>query len=149
MRGVVQRVKRARVRVSGETVGEIGIGLLVFLGVAAADSEKDADYLVNKLVNLRIFEDGEGRMNRSVLDNAGSVLVVSQFTLLADSRRGLRPSYAGAAKPEEARPLYDYFVSETRKRLDSVATGQFQAMMDVEIVNDGPVTILLDSKKEF
>ncbi len=148
MRAVIQRVSRAKVTVEGEITGEIGCGLLVLLGVAADDSELDAVYLVEKVVNLRIFEDEEERMNRSVLDVGGSLLVVSQFTLYGDTRRGRRPSYIDAAPPETANRLYEFFVTEARKHL-KVETGRFQAMMDVELVNDGPVTILIDSEKTF
>lgn len=149
MRAVVQRVSRARVTVEGITVGEIGPGILLLLGVSRSDSESDADYLLDKILNLRIFDDSTGKMNLSLLDIAGGLLVVSQFTLYGDTRRGRRPSYIDAAGPGDASRLYEYFVSRARKLVSSVATGQFQAMMDVELVNDGPVTILLDSSKEF
>ncbi len=148
MRAVVQRVSRAKVTVDGQITGEIGTGLLILLGVAADDSETDAGYLVEKVVGLRIFEDDEARMNRSVLDVGGSLLVVSQFTLYGDTRRGRRPSYIDAAPPEAANSLYEFFVLEARKHL-KVETGRFQAMMDVELVNEGPVTILIDSNKLF
>ena len=149
MRAVIQRVSRASVTVAGEITGEIGKGFLVLLGVSARDSESDALYLVDKTLNLRIFEDGEGKMNLSLLDIAGGLLVVSQFTLYGDARRGRRPSFIDAARPDEANRLYEFFVAECRKQLAQVETGRFQAMMDVELVNDGPVTILLDSEKLF
>jgi D-aminoacyl-tRNA deacylase len=149
LRIVIQRVKRASVTVDGEIVGKIGKGLLVLLGVANDDSEKDADYLVEKTLNLRIFEDSEDKMNLSLLDINGEVLVVSQFTLYGDTRKGRRPSFIGAAPQEKANKLYEYFVSKMREQMLQVEKGRFQAMMDVELVNDGPVTILLDSKKNF
>jgi D-aminoacyl-tRNA deacylase len=149
MRAVVQRVSRASVTVDGEITGQIEQGLLVLLGVSNRDRETDAQYLVDKTLNLRIFEDGDGKMNLSLLDIVGGLLVVSQFTLFGDSRRGRRPSFIDAARPDEANRLYEYFVGECRKQLSKVETGQFQAMMDVELVNDGPVTILLDSEKLF
>lgn len=149
MRAVVQRVSRAKVSVDGETTGEIGNGILLLLGVAQSDEEKNADYILEKVINLRIFDDAEGKMNLSFLDVKGELLVVSQFTLYGDSRKGRRPSYIEAAAPERANALYEYFVGEARKNLSKVETGKFQAMMDVELVNDGPVTILLDSSKIF
>ncbi|MBZ5491193.1 MAG: D-tyrosyl-tRNA(Tyr) deacylase [Acidobacteriia bacterium] len=149
MRAVVQRVSRCRVTVEGNVVGEIGTGLLVLLGVSKADNEAAADYLVEKIVALRIFEDAEGKMNRSVQDSGGAVLVVSQFTLYGDVRRGKRPSFDAAARPEEAKRLYEYFVGKIRTAGLRCETGQFQAMMEVELVNSGPVTILLDSEKQF
>ena len=149
MRAVIQRVSRARVTVNGEVTGEIGPGFLVLLGVSNRDGEKDADYLVEKTLNLRVFEDAEGKMNLSLLDTGGGLLVVSQFTLYGDTRRGRRPSFIDAAAPDEANRLYEYFVDECRKRVEKVETGRFQAMMDVELVNDGPVTILIDSGKLF
>ncbi len=149
MRAVIQRVKRASVTVDGEIVGKIDKGLLVLLGVSAEDSEKDADYLVEKTLNLRIFEDSEDKMNLSLLDVNGEMLVVSQFTLYGDTRKGRRPSFIEAAQPEKANKLYGYFVSESKKKVSRVETGKFQAMMDVELINDGPVTILLDSTKKF
>jgi len=144
MRGVVQRVSRAKVTVDGEITGEIGQGILLLLGVSATDTEKDVQYLVEKTLNLRIFEDADGKMNLSLLDIKGGLLVVSQFTLLGDARRGRRPSFIDAAQTEKANELYELFVSESRKQIDQVSTGVFQAMMDVELVNDGPVTILLE-----
>lgn len=149
MRAVIQRVKSASVKVDGEIVGKIGKGLLVLLGVSVVDIEKDATYLVDKTLNLRIFEDNEDKMNLSLLDIKGEILVVSQFTLYGDSRKGRRPSFIDAAPPEKANQLYEYFVSEIHKKLLRVETGKFQAMMDVELINDGPVTILLDSQKNF
>ena len=149
MRAVVQRVSRARVTVDGEITGEIGSGSLVLLGVSAKDLEADADYLVEKVLNLRIFEDGAGKMNLSLLDVKGGLLVVSQFTLYGDTRHGRRPSFIDAAPPEQANRLYEYFVARAREQVIQVGTGRFQAMMDVELVNDGPVTIILDSEKTF
>ena len=148
MRAVLQRVSRAKVTVDGEVAGEIGHGILVLLGVGAGDTEADAAYLVEKTVNLRIFSDEDDKMNLSVPDVGGGLLVVSQFTLYADTRKGRRPSYIGAAAPDEANRLYEVFVAEARKHLSPVATGRFQAMMDVELVNDGPVTILLDTSNK-
>jgi D-tyrosyl-tRNA(Tyr) deacylase len=147
VRAVVQRVSRARVTVDGEVIGEIGRGLLVLLGVASDDAEPEAQYLVDKIVDLRIFEDADDRMNLSVADISGGMLVVSQFTLYGDTRRGRRPSFIKAAPPERANGLYEYFVKRARMRIDKVETGRFQAMMDVELINDGPVTIILDSEK--
>ncbi|HEX8163000.1 MAG TPA: D-aminoacyl-tRNA deacylase [Pyrinomonadaceae bacterium] len=149
MRAVLQRVTRAVVRVGGETVGEIGAGLVVLLGVARDDAEQDARYLVEKIANLRIFDDAEGRMNVSVAESGGALLVVSQFTLYGDARRGRRPSWFDAAPPEEAEGLYEFFVAAARGAGLAVETGSFQKMMEVELVNDGPVTILLDSRKLF
>lgn len=149
MRAVVQRVSRCRVTVDGKTVGEIGAGMLVLLGVAKADNEAAADYLAEKIIGLRIFEDDAGKMNLSVLDKRGQVLVVSQFTLYGDVRRGKRPSFDAAARPEEARRLYEYFVEKVRSAGLRCETGEFQAMMQVELVNEGPVTIMLDSEKNF
>jgi D-tyrosyl-tRNA(Tyr) deacylase len=149
MRAVVQRVSRAKVTVSGEVTGEIDAGLLVLLGVSNKDSEADVIHLLDKIINLRIFEDVNGKMNLSVLDISGGLLVVSQFTLYGDTRRGRRPSYIDAASPERANELYELFVAHAGKKIAHVATGKFQAMMDVELVNDGPVTILVDSEKRF
>ncbi len=149
MRAVIQRVKSASVTVEGEIVGKIGKGILVLLGVSVADTEKEALYLLEKTLNLRIFEDWEGKMNLSLLDISGQLLVVSQFTLYGDARKGRRPSFIEAAPPEKAHQLYEYFVSEASTQLSQVETGKFQAMMDVQLINDGPVTILLDSKKNF
>ena len=149
MRSVVQRVTRANVTIDGEIVGEIGNGLVVLLGIARDDTKEDADYLVPKIIALRIFDDPEGKMNRSLKDIDGGLLIVSQFTLYGDVRRGLRPSWSDAAAPEIAEPLYDYFVESSRKLLGRIETGSFRKMMLVELVNDGPVTILLDSRKLF
>jgi D-tyrosyl-tRNA(Tyr) deacylase len=149
MRAVVQRVTRASVTIDGEIVGEIEHGLVVLLGIARDDTKDDADYLAPKIVALRIFDDAEGKMNVSVKDIAGGLLIVSQFTLYGDVRRGLRPSWSDAAAPEVAEPLYEYFVESSRKVLEKVETGSFRKMMQVELVNDGPVTILLDSRKTF
>ena len=149
MRAVVQRVSRASVTVEGEITGKIEKGLLVLLGVSTDDEESDAVYLLDKIINLRIFEDAAGKMNLSLAETSGELLVVSQFTLYGDARRGRRPSYIEAAAPEKANSLYEFFVTEARKQIGRVETGRFQAMMDVELVNDGPVTILLDSRKLF
>lgn len=149
MRAVLQRVTRARVTVEGEVVAETGPGLVVLLGVARDDTERDARYLVEKTVGLRVFDDEEGRMNRSVVEAGGALLVVSQFTLYGDVRRGRRPSWVEAAPPEAAEPLYEFFVAEARRSVARVETGSFRRMMEVELVNDGPVTILLDSRKLF
>jgi D-aminoacyl-tRNA deacylase len=149
MRAVVQRVTRASVTIDGEVVGEIGNGLVILLGIARDDTKDDADYLVPKIASLRIFDDAEGKMNVSLKDIDGGLLIVSQFTLYGDVRRGLRPSWSDAAPPEIAGPLYDYFVESSRKLLGRVETGSFRKMMQVELVNDGPVTLLLDSRKQF
>ena len=149
MRAVVQRVTEARVEVAGKPVGAIGAGLLVLLGVARDDTRDDADYLADKIVNLRVFDDDEGKLNRSLSESGGAVLVVSQFTLYGDVRRGRRPSYSDAAEPEKANQLYEYFVERVRSAAVKVETGIFQAMMKVSLTNDGPVTILLDSRKLF
>jgi len=149
MRAVVQRVTSSGVTVDGLVVGEIGAGLLVLLGVARDDSNEDADYLANKVTNLRIFNDEQGKMNLSLIDARGAMLVVSQFTLYGDTRHGRRPSYIDAAEPEKANALYQYFVERVRSQGVRVETGVFQAMMQVNLTNDGPVTILLDSKKNF
>lgn len=149
MRAVVQRVSRAKVTVGDEITGEIGTGLLILLGVGAADTRNDADYLAEKIVGLRIFEDSGGRMNLSVIEAAGAVLAVSQFTLYGDVRRGRRPSFDAAAAPQPARELYEYFVEKIRAAGLRCETGRFQETMQVELVNEGPVTILLDSNKAF
>ena len=149
MRAVVQRVSRAKVTVKEWTSGEIGLGLLVLLGVGQQDTELDATYLAEKIAGLRIFEDVDGKMNRSVQDVGGSVLAVSQFTLYGDVRRGKRPSFDAAAPPEHARRLYDFFVEQIRSAGLRCETGRFQETMQVELVNEGPVTILLDSGKTF
>lgn len=149
MRAVVQRVSRAKVSVNDWVSGEIGIGLLVLLGVGHEDAEADVVYLAEKIAGLRIFEDADGKMNRSVQDVGGAVLAVSQFTLYGDVRRGKRPSFDGAAPPEQARRLYEFFVERIQALGVRCETGRFQEMMQVELVNEGPVTILLDSRKEF
>jgi D-aminoacyl-tRNA deacylase len=149
MRAVVQRVSHAKVTVNGEITGKIGLGLLVLLGVGRDDTNADANYLVEKLAGLRVFEDDQGKMNLSVREVGGSVLAVSQFTLYGDVRRGKRPSFDAAAPPEKARQLYEFFVEQIRAAGLRCETGRFQEMMQVELVNEGPVTILLDSGKEF
>lgn len=149
MRAVVQRVKNARVEVEGRITGAIGRGLLIFLGVGKEDTRKDCDYLAHKIANLRIFSDDRDLMNLSLLDAGGAVLVVSQFTLWADCRKGRRPSFTRAAEPERARSLYGFFIDALKAEGMRVETGAFQEMMDVHIVNDGPVTLLLDSSKSF
>src|SRR5256885_17022700 len=149
MRAVVQRVTRASVTVEGEIIGEIGNGLVVLVGIAREDTKVEAEFLVDKITRLRIFDDDEGKMNLSVKDVNGALLIISQFTLYGDVRRGLRPSWIDAAPPEIAEPLYDFLVRQAGSVVDEVATGKFQAMMQVELVNDGPVTILLDSNKLF
>ncbi len=146
MRAVIQRVKQSLVTVENQTVGKIGNGLLVFLGVAEQDGDRDADYLADKIANLRIFEDENGKMNRSLLETSGEMLVVSQFTLLGDCRKGRRPSFINAAGPDEANALYERFVSLVRQKGISVQTGRFQTMMAVSLINDGPVTLILESK---
>jgi D-tyrosyl-tRNA(Tyr) deacylase len=147
MRAVVQRVLRARVTVQTRTTGQIERGMVVLLGVASGDSEAAAEYLAEKIAGLRIFDDDEGKMNRNVSEAAGAVLAVSQFTLYGDTRRGKRPSFDAAARPEQARTLYEHFVQRVRALGLRCETGQFQATMQLELVNDGPVTILLDSEK--
>ncbi|OPY06085.1 MAG: D-tyrosyl-tRNA(Tyr) deacylase [Syntrophaceae bacterium PtaB.Bin038] len=147
MKAVIQRVDSASVSVGGSEISRIGAGLLVLLGVEKGDSEKDADFLLDKIIHLRIFEDGEGKMNRSLVDCSGGLLVVSQFTLLADCRKGRRPSFTDAADPGQATALYEYMLSRAREKLPQVGQGRFQASMKVELVNDGPVTILLDSRR--
>ncbi|WP_041856035.1 D-aminoacyl-tRNA deacylase [Candidatus Korobacter versatilis] len=149
MRTVVQRVSRASVTVEGRISGAIERGLLVLLGVGQDDAESEAEYLAEKIAGLRIFEDENEKMNLSVVDVGGAVLAVSQFTLYGDVRKGKRPSFDAAARPERAKELYEYFVAQIRAKGLRCETGVFQAMMHVELVNDGPVTILLDSKKEF
>ena len=149
MRAVVQRVKEAKVDVEGRTVGEIDHGLLVLLGVGEDDSEKDCEYLANKIAHLRVFSDDQGLMNLSLVEIEGAVLVVSQFTLWGDCRKGRRPSFTRAARPEKARALYEHFVGILRGKGLQIATGEFQEMMDVHLVNDGPVTLILDSSKSF
>jgi D-aminoacyl-tRNA deacylase len=149
MRAVVQRVERARVTVANEIAGEIGPGLLVLLGVSAADRKSDADYLADKIIGLRIFADQNGKMDLTVGQAGSAMLVVSQFTLYGDVRRGRRPSFADAAPPQLARALYEYFVQRVREAGLRCETGRFQEMMRVELINEGPVTILLDSTKAF
>ncbi len=149
MRAVVQRVTRANVTVEDETVGEIGKGLVILLGVASDDTQDDVEYLAEKIAALRIFEDEGGRMNLSVKDVSGALLVVSQFTLYGDVRRGLRPSWSDAAAPEIAEPLYESFVLSVKRNRTHVATGNFRRMIQLEVVSDGPVTILVHSRKLF
>lgn len=149
MKALLQRVSHASVSVNKQTIGQIGNGLVVLLGVADGDSEKDADYLAEKIVGLRIFTDGDGKFNLSAADVHGELLLISQFTLLADTRKGRRPSFTGAAAPESARRLFEYFVDRVKRSGLTVATGQFQEHMTVEICNDGPVTIMLDSRDKF
>jgi len=149
MRAVIQRVRRANVTVGEQVVGEIKNGLVVLLGIARDDTQQDVEYLINKIVALRIFNDEEGKMNRSLKDVNGGLLVVSQFTLYGDVRRGLRPSWSDAAPPEIAEPLYEQFLTKAREVVELVQAGSFRKMMEVELVNDGPVTILLDSRKLF
>ena len=149
MRAILQRVKEANVDVEGEIVGRIGQGLLVLLGAGKGDTDEDAEYLVEKILGLRIFEDSAGKMNLSVTDTGGEVLVVSQFTLYGDCRKGRRPSFDKAAPPELAEELYELFVEKVRERGVKTETGRFRAMMDVHLVNWGPVTLMLDSRKLF
>lgn len=149
MKALLQRVTNARVSVAGKEVGRIGQGLVVFVGVAADDTEKDIEYLVQKIVNLRIFSDDAGRFNLSALDIGSELLLVSQFTLLADTRKGRRPSFTDAAPPDKAEELFNEFVKKARSTGLKVATGHFQQYMQVEINNDGPVTIMLDSRDKF
>lgn len=149
MRSVVQRVNRARVTVDKELVGTIGPGVVVLLGIHTDDGEKEARWMADKILNLRIFEDKNGLMNRSLLDVGGEMLIVSQFTLYGDCRKGRRPGYSSAARPERAEPLYEHFVQTVKQLGITTATGRFQAMMQVELVNDGPVTLLLDSSGTF
>jgi len=145
MRAVIQRVKESSVHTENRLIGSTGPGLLVLLGIAKGDSPADADYLVNKIANLRIFEDENRKMNRSLLETGGEMLVVSQFTLLADCRKGRRPSFVNAAEPEVATELYEYFVSRVRNLGITVATGRFRTMMEVALINEGPVTIIIES----
>lgn len=149
MRVVIQRVSEAAVKIDGTIVGEISKGLVVLLGIAQEDTEQDALYLIQKLINLRIFSDADGKMNLSVQDCGGELLVVSQFTLYADTKKGNRPSYIRAARPEHAIPLYEFFLQELQKRFQGpIQTGQFGADMKVSLINDGPVTIIMDSRGE-
>ncbi|MGP0071998.1 MAG: D-aminoacyl-tRNA deacylase [Bryobacteraceae bacterium] len=147
MRIVLQRVKSARVDVAGETVGSIGIGLLILLGVTTADQPEDAEYLADKVIHLRVFSDEAGRMNRSLLEAGGALLVVSQFTLYGDCRKGRRPSFDHAAPPEQARALYESFIQRLKSSNIAVETGVFQAEMEIHLINDGPVTFIVDSKR--
>ncbi len=149
MKALLQRVTGASVSIAGEVVGSVGRGLVVFVGVASEDTEKDAQYLAQKTVNLRIFADEAGKFNLSALDIKGELLLVSQFTLLADTRKGRRPSFVEAAPPDRAEELFDYFVEQTSATGLKVETGRFQQYMQVEIHNDGPVTILLDSREKY
>jgi D-tyrosyl-tRNA(Tyr) deacylase len=149
MRVVIQRVSEAAVKIDGNFVGEISKGLLILLGIAQEDTEQDALYLIQKLINLRIFSDADGKMNLSVQDCGGGLLVVSQFTLYADTKKGNRPSYIRAARPEQAIPLYEFFLNEIQKQFQGpIQTGQFGADMKVSLINDGPVTIVIDSRGE-
>jgi len=146
MRAVIQRVKQSSVKTENRTIGQTGPGLLVLLGIAKGDRPADGDYLVNKIANLRIFEDENGKMNRSLLETGGEMMVVSQFTLLADCHKGRRPSFVNAAEPEVATELYEYFVSRARNLDITVATGRFRGMMEVALINEGPVTIIIESR---
>jgi D-tyrosyl-tRNA(Tyr) deacylase len=148
MRAVIQRVDSAKVTVNTQKIGEIAGGLLVYLGVEKGDQRSDADYLLDKILNLRIFEDRDGKMNISLLETGGGILVISQFTLLADCRKGRRPSFANAEDPGHAKPLYEYFISQAGTKATKVQSGEFQAMMKIESINDGPVTIIIESRKE-
>lgn len=149
MRAIIQRVSECRVTVGNRVVGAIDSGILIFLGIGQGDKREDAEYLVDKIINLRIFEDDEGKMNLSALNLEKEIMVVSQFTLYGDCRQGRRPSFGGAAAPDTAEELYDYFVEKIDESNLRVATGTFQEMMDVDLINDGPVTFLLDSNKQF
>ncbi len=149
MRAVYQRVKEAKVTVDGRVTGSIGKGALIFLAIAEDDTDKDLDYIVEKCINLRLFEDGNGRFNLSIRDVNGEILLASQFTLLGDCRRGRRPSFSRAMAPEDARKMYERAIEKVRSRGIKCESGLFQAHMDVSLVNDGPVTVLIDSKKEF
>jgi len=149
MKAVIQRVDSAGVKIGKQDISAIKSGILVFLGVEKEDSEKDADYILDKAINLRIFEDNEGKMNLGLTDIAGEMLVVSQFTLLADCRKGRRPSFVGAEEPNKAEKLYNYFIARAKEKIKQVASGKFQQMMSVELINSGPVTILLDSRKSI
>jgi D-tyrosyl-tRNA(Tyr) deacylase len=149
MRAVIQRVSNASVKVDGKLISSVGKGILVLLGVEEADNDDDIKYLEENIINLRIFEDENDKLNLSLLDVSGELLVVSQFTLFGDCRKGRRPNFMMAAKPEQAEKLYMKFVEECRKYIPNVGTGVFQAMMEVSLINDGPVTLLIDSKKNF
>ena len=146
MRAVVQRVKESSVKTGDQIISQIGRGLLVLLGVAQVDRPSDADYLANKIANLRIFEDADGKMNRSLLETGNQMLVVSQFTLLGDCRKGRRPSFVAAAEPAKATELYEYFIEQVKSLGISAETGRFRAMMEVALINDGPVTLILESR---
>jgi len=146
MRAVIQRVTASDVQVKGTVIGKTGPGLLVLLGISRSDDEKDSDYLSDKIAHLRIFEDDEGKMNRSLIETGGEIMVVSQFTLFGDCRKGRRPSFVEAAPPDRAEGLYEYFVNQLRQKGIDVATGRFQARMAVSLVNDGPVTLIVESK---
>ncbi|MEN8198896.1 MAG: D-aminoacyl-tRNA deacylase [Thermodesulfobacteriota bacterium] len=149
MRAVIQRVSKASVTVEGEVTGEIGPGLLVLLGIHGDDGEREIKWMADKIIHLRIFADDEGKMNRSLIDTGGGMLVVSQFTLYGDCRKGRRPGYSSAAPPDKANSLYLQFIETVKEKRISTASGRFQAHMDVELINDGPVTLLLDSDKLF
>jgi D-aminoacyl-tRNA deacylase len=149
MRSVVQRVDRAEIRVGEKCISLIKKGILVFLGIQQEDEERDADYLSDKIIHLRIFEDEKGKMNLSLLDIRGEMLIVSQFTLLGDCRKGRRPSFTDAENPDRARVLYNYFINKSKEKVKCCAEGEFQAMMSVELINNGPVTMLLDSRRSF
>lgn len=149
MKAVIQRVDSAGVKVGKHDISTIKSGILVFLGVEKEDNEKDADYILDKAINLRIFEDNEGKMNLGLTDIGGEMLVVSQFTLLADCRKGRRPSFVAAEEPNKAQQLYNYFIARAKEKIKQVASGKFQQMMSVELINNGPVTILLDSRKNI
>jgi D-tyrosyl-tRNA(Tyr) deacylase len=149
MRAVIQRVDSAGVKVGKQDVSKIKSGILVFLGVEKEDGERDADYILDKAINMRIFEDNEGKMNLGLADIGGEMLVVSQFTLLADCRKGRRPSFVSAEEPTGAEGLYNYFITRAKEKIEKVASGRFQQMMSVELINNGPVTILLDSRKNI
>ena len=149
MRAVIQRVSRASVSVDGEQLGVISTGLVALIGICAADGNKDVDWLAEKIINLRIFPDDTGKMNRSLADIGGEMLIVSQFTLYGDCRKGRRPGYSNAASPDKAEPLYQRFIEQVDQQNIKTASGKFQAMMEVTIINDGPVTLLVDSDKSF
>lgn len=149
MRAVIQRVDSAGVKISKHDISTIKSGILVFLGVEKEDTEQDADYILDKAINLRIFDDNEGKMNLGLVDIGGEMLVVSQFTLLADCRKGRRPSFTGAEEPTKAERLYHYFIARAKENIKQVACGKFQQMMSIELINNGPVTIILDSRKNI
>lgn len=149
MRAVVQRVKKSEVKVDNDLVGSINSGLLIFLGIGKDDGIDDIDYMIDKIVNLRIFEDNQNKMNLSALDLNKEIMIVSQFTLYGDCKKGRRPSFFDAAPPDEAERLYDLFIDNFKKYDLKIQTGEFQAMMDIDLINDGPVTLLIDSKKNF